>query len=139
MPSRRLYSHTLRAAHHVRSTVDAQSKARLGVTSAQMGMLFLIRAAPGCPQREVAEQMGVRESAVTASVGRLVKQGLVRRARVDGRTNGLWLTKSGASMVAQALPMIARVEAALSAGFTDAELDVVQRFLDTALSLGDLS
>lgn len=133
MASRRLYLALQLAGHRVRAVADRQAKEQLGVTAAQLGMMFVIRRLPGCTQRDVAQQLQLRESGVTAAVAKLAGLGLVQRERRDGRTMALSLTEAGESCVADARPLVLELEERLREGFTEEELDVVSRFLDATI------
>ena len=121
------------AAHRVRSLADRHSKEALGVTAAQLGVLFVVADAPGCTQREVARGLKIRESAVTGSVTRMVAEGLIRRDRTDGRSFGLYPTDRGQAVLEAARPLVRDLEDRLASGFTAAEVDVVARYLRAAI------
>ncbi|MGW1747446.1 MarR family winged helix-turn-helix transcriptional regulator [Streptomyces sp. NPDC002092] len=74
-PDQRLYFLLQRAAHQLRTTVDRRCLAAAGVTTAQLGALFAVRDQPGLTQQDLARVLGLRESAVTALVGRLTAAG----------------------------------------------------------------
>src|ERR1700694_5518190 len=66
------------------------------------GMLLLIDAHPGLTQRRLAPQAGVDRSTMVGVVDALEGRGLIERRRgADRRTNGLWLTRAGRSLVAR--------------------------------------
>ena len=74
---------------------------------------------------------------VTGLVGRMEDNGLIQRrpCEQDGRSTRLYLTAKGRAAVAQAQPVLARVNAQLTKGFTQDELAVVARFLHHAASI----
>ncbi len=59
---------------------DRRCLAAAGVTTAQLGALFAVRDEPGITQQRLARALGLRESAVTALVGRLTAAGLVGKS-----------------------------------------------------------
>ncbi len=130
MPLPHLLARTLLAAGAVRTASDRDAIATTGLTSAQLRLLLLIAAAPGCRQRQVAEALGVRESAVTALLTRIRALDLVLRVRTDGRSFGLHLTEAGHALVRSARAHVSVLEASLAEGFDDTELEVISRYLD---------
>lgn len=77
----RLYFLLQRAAHRLRTTADRRCLAAAGVTTAQLGALFAVRDEPGITQQRLARALGLRESAVTALVGRLHRGGSRQQER----------------------------------------------------------
>ncbi|MEN0063456.1 MAG: MarR family transcriptional regulator [Myxococcota bacterium] len=132
MGSRRLYLALQVAGHRVRAIADQQAKDALGVTAAQLGMLYVVGSQPGCSQRDLAQHLQVRESGVTQAMARLEALGLIRRERRDGRSLALFLTEAGAKVNEGSRPLGTLLEDRLAEGFTNDELDIVQRFLQTA-------
>ena len=65
MPDQRLYYLINRAQHHLRKLVDRISLDRVGVSSAQVGALFLIAQRAVCTQADIAAELGQDESAIT--------------------------------------------------------------------------
>jgi DNA-binding MarR family transcriptional regulator len=63
----------------------------------EVAVLFVIRVNPGCQQGTVAELLGIKPANMVPLIGRLVKQGLVDRARADGRSHALSLTPKGSA------------------------------------------
>lgn len=86
------------AAHRLKTELDRATLDAGGLTAAQAGVLAVIARADGLTQKEVAEQLRQQESAITAMAARLIKAGLVDRARhpTDGRAWRLTLTPRGA-------------------------------------------
>ncbi|MFI6578624.1 MarR family winged helix-turn-helix transcriptional regulator [Nocardiopsis sp. NPDC050513] len=109
-PDQRLYFLLQRAAHRLRTTTDRRLQAAAGITTAQLGALFAVRGDPGTTQRQLAQVLGLRESAVTALVSRLVRAGLVaKRAHPsEHRAVVLELTDDGAAALSAAQPEIDR-------------------------------
>ncbi|WP_016909466.1 MarR family winged helix-turn-helix transcriptional regulator [Streptomyces xiaopingdaonensis] len=114
-PDRRLYFLLQRAAHRLRVDADRRCLAAADITTAQLGALYAIRAAPGATQQELARTLVQRESAVTALVGRLVGAGLVaRRPHPDQhRAVRLELTGGGAEALHRVQPEVDRFNAEL--------------------------
>jgi len=114
-PDQRLYFLLQRAAHRLRTSVDRRCLAAAGVTTAQIGALFAVQEQPGLTQQELARVLGLRESAVTALVGRLAAAGLLsKQAHPDQhRAVVLELTPAGAAALDAAQPEIDRFNAEL--------------------------
>jgi DNA-binding MarR family transcriptional regulator len=71
--------------------------AELGLTMTQLRVLFLLRAEPGLPARNLADNLGVTPSTLTRIMDRLVRNDLVRRQEdaSDRRLVRHYLTPSG--------------------------------------------
>ncbi|MFJ4933781.1 MarR family winged helix-turn-helix transcriptional regulator [Streptomyces pseudovenezuelae] len=95
--------------------------AAAGVTTAQLGALFAVRDEPGITQQRLARALGLRESAVTALVGRLTAAGLVSKSAHprEHRAVVLELTVPGADALRAAQPEIDRFNADLREALGD--------------------
>ncbi|TPQ21106.1 MarR family winged helix-turn-helix transcriptional regulator [Streptomyces sporangiiformans] len=134
-PDQRLFFLLQRAAHLLRTTADRRCLAAAGVTTAQLGALFAVRDQPGLTQQQLARTLGLRESAVTALVGRLTTADLISKhphAR-EHRAVVLELTGDGAAALRAAQPEIDRFNAELRALLGD------DRFTQTAAALHALA
>jgi DNA-binding MarR family transcriptional regulator len=111
----RLFFLLQRAAHQLRVTGDRRCLAAAGITTAQLGALFTVQDRPGLTQRELAAELGQRESAVTAMIGRLVEGGLIakRPHPRQHRAVVLELTDAGARALVRARPEVDRVNTEL--------------------------
>ncbi|MFF4505194.1 MarR family winged helix-turn-helix transcriptional regulator [Streptomyces sp. NPDC001401] len=116
-PDQRLYFLLQRAAHQLRTTVDRRCLAAAGVTTAQLGALFAVQDQPGLTQQELARILGLRESAVTALVGRLATAGLLLKQAHprEHRAVVLQLTDAGSAALRAGQPEIDRLNAELRA------------------------
>src|SRR5688572_33248787 len=66
------------------------------------GILFLIEANPGVTQSRLAQAVGLDRSTLVGVLhGLEARQLLERRRGQDRRTNGLWLTRGGRTLVAR--------------------------------------
>jgi DNA-binding MarR family transcriptional regulator len=86
----------------------------------RLGVLLLIEANPGVTQGRLALAVSLERSTMVGVVDTLESRGLVERRRgADRRTNGLWLTRAGRTLLARLKRRIAvherRVAARLSA------------------------
>lgn len=67
----------------------------------RVGILLLIDANPGVTQSRLAQAVGIDRSTMVGVLHALQARELIERRRgEDRRTNGLWLTRTGRSLVA---------------------------------------
>ena len=90
----RLYHRLQLAAHRVQKSADRALLAAAEITTAQAAVLTLV-ARGAVTQREVATQLGLNESAVTAMVQRLLGMGLLERVRDEADARAWQLRPSG--------------------------------------------
>jgi DNA-binding MarR family transcriptional regulator len=92
----RLYHRLQLAAHRLQKSADRAVLAAAEITTAQAAVLMLV-AGGAVSQREVATQLGLNESAVTAMARRLLGMGLLERVRdeADARAWQLRLSDGG--------------------------------------------
>ena len=92
----RLYHRLQLAAHRLQKSADRAVLAAAEITTAQAAVLTLV-ASGAVTQREVATQLGLNESAVTAMARRLLGMGLLERVRdeADARAWQLRLSDDG--------------------------------------------
>ena len=130
MADRRLIFLLNVAQRRVQRFVAAQSpKGR--VTAAQSGLLFVLGRRDGVPMGEAGAALDLGMPGISGLVERTVEAGLIEK-RVDpevGRACQLWLTAAGRRALARAKTGAAELNARLSEGFTDAEIDIVARWL----------
>ena len=68
----------------------------------RVGILLLIEANPGVTQSRLAQAVALERSTMVGVLHMLEGRGLLERRRgTDRRTNGLWLTAAGRSLVAK--------------------------------------
>lgn len=105
--------HTTRVRPGRDPAADRRCPAAAGVTTAQLGALFAMHGRPVLTQQERAGALGLRQSAVTPLVGRLVTAGLVTRSAHprEHRAVVLELTAAGAAALRAAGPEIDRFNA----------------------------
>ena len=106
-----------------------------GISTTQLGVLFFLQKNPAALLKDVSDALGVNASAITALIGRMEDAGLVRRqpSSDDQRAIHLFATASGLAKAAAARPALARLNARLTADFSQRELATVARFLDAIL------
>ena len=87
-----------------------------GLSPGRVGLLIFIDANPGVTQSRLAEAAARDRSTMVGVLDQLEARGLVERRRgEDRRTNGLWLTRAGRTLLAGALRAITRHEARIAA------------------------
>ena len=108
-----------------------QSRTAEGVTAAQSGLLFFLEKNDGALMREAGAALDLGPSAMSGLVDRSADAGLIeRRADAkDGRAWQLWITPAGREALAETRTGLAELNARLTEGFTDPEIDVVARWL----------
>jgi len=101
------------------------------VTPAQAGLLFILGKHDGALMGEAGAALDMGPAGISGLVDRTAAVNLVeRRADTeDGRAWRVFLTPKGRTVLAQAKTSAAEVNAALTEGFTSAEIDIVARWL----------
>jgi DNA-binding MarR family transcriptional regulator len=110
--------------------VAAQSQAS-GVTAAQGGLLFVLGQRDGVLMGEAGAALDLGPSGISGLVDRMTAANLIQRRADpdDGRAWRLWLTPAGRAALARTKAGLSEVNARLTAGFSEAEIDVVARWL----------
>jgi DNA-binding MarR family transcriptional regulator len=100
-------------------------------TAAQAGALFVLGRDGGGLVGDVARALGLGLPGASGLVDRMVEAGLVVRRpdERDGRSHRLHLTQRGRAERVAAMAAAAEMNHRLSDGFTEAELEVVARWL----------
>lgn len=101
------------------------------VTPAQAELLFILGKQDGVLIGEAGAALDLGPAGISGLVDRSTAAKLVERRadREDGRAWRVWLTPKGRTALAQAKAGTAAVNAALTDGFTSAEIDIVARWL----------
>lgn len=93
-----------------------------GLSPGRVGLLVYIDANPGVTQSRLAEAVQRDRSTMVGVLDQLESRSLLERRRgADRRTNGLWLTRAGRSLLARALRGIARHEWRVASRLSAAE------------------
>ena len=129
-PDRRLIWLLSRAQRRVMARSDAALLA-LGLTATQAGALFCIRGEEGITVGELADELDLAQSAASGLAQRLENAGLATRSPdpAAGRAVRLVLTRSGRRRREEAIRIAHESNAALSAGLTETEIEIVARWL----------
>lgn len=107
-------------------------------TPAQGGVLFILQKHDGATMGELAKGLDLVPSAVSGLVQRMEAIGWVQRKACpgDARTQRVWLLPAGSEQLPALRNALARINAQLTAGFSEAELQTVARWLDHVQRLG---
>jgi DNA-binding MarR family transcriptional regulator len=125
----RLIGYRLRLAQQAVFRDFASSVGEL--SPGRVGMLMLIEANPGVPQGRLAEAVGLDRSTMVGVVDGLEERGLIERRRgADRRTNGLWLTRTGRTLVARLRRRIERHERRVASCLAATEREQLLILLD---------
>ena len=104
---------------------------RNGATPAQSGLLFILGKQDGALMGEAGSALDLGPPGISGLVDRMTALGLIKRRSdpEDGRAWRLWLTPAGRAALLQSKAGLSEVNARLTEGFTEAELDIVARWL----------
>jgi DNA-binding MarR family transcriptional regulator len=104
-----------------------------GVTAVQSGLLFVLGQRDGVLMGEAGAALDLGPPGISGLVDRMTAANLIRRRAdpEDGRAWRLWLTPAGRAALAHSKAGLAEINARLVDGFTEAEIDVVARWLTT--------
>ena len=103
-----------------------------GVTAAQSGLLFVLGKRDGALMGEAGAALDLGMPGISGLAERMCEAGLIEKRADpnDGRASRLWLTLAGRRALARTKANVATLNAQLTEGFTDAEIDVVARWLN---------
>jgi DNA-binding MarR family transcriptional regulator len=138
-PNRRMNWLLSRAYRRMVARLDA-GLADLGLTGTQSGALFSFDDdGDGLLIGELGAKLGLGQSATSGLVQRLVAAGLVERGAeaTDGRASRLKLTRLGRERRREAARRAQSANAALIKGFSEAEIEVIARWLAHVSKLED--
>lgn len=103
----------------------------LAATAANSGVLMVLDKNDGASMGELATALDLAPSAVSGLVGRMEVLDWVRRQSCskDARTQRVWLCPAGRAQLPAVHKALARINAHLTEGFSEAELQTVARWL----------
>src|SRR5258707_14582206 len=107
-----------------------------GVTAAQSGLVFVLGQRDGVLMGEAGAALDLGPPGISGLVDRMTAANLIERRADpdDGRAWRLWLTPAGRVAMAQSKAGLVEVNARLTDGFSEAEIDVVARWLTSMQS-----
>jgi DNA-binding MarR family transcriptional regulator len=134
-PDRRLIFLLNVAQRRVHRFIAAQTKEG-GATSAQSGLLFVLGRHDGALMGEAGAALDLGMPGISGLAERMAAAGLVEKRADpdDGRAWRLWLTGAGRKALARSKAGAAELNGRLTEGFTDAEIDIVSRWLTSVQS-----
>jgi DNA-binding MarR family transcriptional regulator len=99
-------------------------------------LLFVLGQRDGVLIGEAGAALDLGPPGISGLVDRMTAANLIRRRADpdDGRAWRLWLTPAGRAALAQSKAGLAEVNARLTEGFTEAEIDIVARWLTSLQS-----
>ena len=102
-----------------------------GVTSTQSGLLFVLGRRDGALMGEAGAALDLGMPGISGLAERMVEAGLIEKRADpdDGRASRLWLTAAGRKALARSKAGAAELNRQLMDGFTEAEIDIVSRWL----------
>jgi DNA-binding MarR family transcriptional regulator len=105
---------------------------RLNMTPVQSGILFLLQQ-KARTMTEISRELAIDNSATTGLVDRLERAGLARRCPhpKDRRTFLIEITDDGSIAIERAYNVIGEVNAEIKAGFSDSEMEIFQRVVNS--------
>lgn len=121
------------ARHRLFTCADAMCEAQLGMSVTQAGALMFIAKHEGCLQKDLAEALSLNKPAVTGLVSRMQKNELVERktCELDSRASRLFLSTSAKKKIPNIILLIEKMNQTLNEDFSEQEIDVVIRFLNS--------
>lgn len=134
-PDRRLIFLLNVAQRRLQRFIAAQTREG-GVTSAQSGLLFVLGRRDGVLLGEAGAALDLGMPGISGLAERMAEAGLIakRADPDDGRAWRLWLTAAGRKALARTKARVAELNARLIEGFSDAEIDIVSRWLTSVQS-----
>lgn len=123
----RTYFLLQRAAHLLKREADTALAQAGGMTAAQAAVMAVVAARDVVSQREVAESLSQRESAISAMTLRLLKAGYVkrRRSRTDARAWDLAITEAGLQALKDSRATFRGVNETLEACLANVPMDLL--------------
>jgi DNA-binding MarR family transcriptional regulator len=92
------------------------------VSPGRVGILLLVEANPGVTQSRLARAVHLDRSTMVGVIDKLEERALIERRRgEDRRTNGLWLTRAGRTLLSRMKERIEQHERRVGARLTPAE------------------
>jgi DNA-binding MarR family transcriptional regulator len=102
-----------------------------GATAAQSGLLLVLGQRDGMLMGEAGAALDLGPPGISGLVDRMMAAKLIQRRPdpEDGRAWRLWLTPAGRAALAETKAGLVEINARLTDGFSEGELDVVARWL----------
>ncbi len=103
------------------------------VTLGQAGILFLLRRDDGQTMTELSKALAVKNATLTGLIDRLERSAFVirRASKNDRRSIRIYITPEGIEECDKAKPVIKRVNEKIKSGFSQEEIEVFKRVLNS--------
>ncbi|OAN95639.1 MarR family winged helix-turn-helix transcriptional regulator [Sulfitobacter geojensis] len=124
--------HQLQIAHSALfRAADHRTRNQIGLSTTQLAVLFILSRTDGQPISEISKTLAMGKSSLTGLVDRMCAKGLVRRSpsQADGRVINIYLEQLGRDALEEGARETKKFNTALLAPFSDAEQDIIGRFL----------
>jgi len=110
---------------------NALVKENIKVTTAQAGILFLLKQKNGQSMSELSQVLSIDNSTLTGLIDRLERSGFVRRNSNPGdrRALNIDITDTGVKELEKAKVVIRRVNDEIKAGFSEQEMESFKKVL----------
>ena len=134
-PDDRLIYLISRAQHNLMTHLKKELNARgTSITPVQAGILFLLRKNAHTMTR-LSQILSIDNSAITGLVDRLEKSGLAQRTAnpKDRRTYLIRITEKGTAEIDRAYIIIKRVNEEIKSGFSEKEVEIFKKVLNSLL------
>ncbi len=105
--------YALRRAANATAAELSSRLAPTGLRQSDVSLLLLVEANPGVTASAIGRQLGIERANMVPLLKRL--DGLIARAPIDGKSQGLALTEAGAARLAEARQVVETFEAELLA------------------------
>ena len=112
-PLLELTGYVLQRAASANMTQLTERLAPLKLRPADVALLLLVADRPGLTQSELGRHLDIQRANMVPLVARLEERGVLSRKQVDGRSQGLMLTRSGLALVEKVRQVVSTHEAAL--------------------------
>jgi DNA-binding MarR family transcriptional regulator len=106
-------------------------KENVRVTTAQAGILFLLKQKSGQSMSELSQLLSIDNSTLTGLIDRLERSGFVRRNSNPGdrRALNIDITETGIRELEKAKAVIMRINEEIKAGFSEQEMESFKKVL----------
>ena len=133
---RRIFFLINRSRHVLLKWADNYLMETLSITTSQLVALFILGNDDGCLLKDLSRGLGLNNSAITGLVSRMEKGGLIekRSCELDGRASRVYITAKGKEVAEMGLPLVNQFNEVVEEGFSDDEMDVVYRFLNSIMA-----
>jgi len=105
-----LPGYALRRAANATAAELSARLAALGLRQSDVSLLILVEANPGTTSSALGRQLDIQRANMVPILKRLEDAGLIERAPIDGKSQGLALTNAGKATLAEGRTVIDRFE-----------------------------